>query len=163
MPSDRSIIAWAPARAAAGPVSNGGSGARYMLRASAMIPIDSSSRIAGSMCSPSNRSKPACEKPTRPLTAITSPGFAPERTTGSPSHQPMTVIDSTIFSPADISPPTTPAPTSRARSPIPRTKSISHSTSVSGVSTTEITIDDVYPPIPAISARFCAVIRAPIW
>src|ERR1700677_876394 len=89
-PSLTSIIAGAPARAAAGPDSYGGAGRKWVARIEARpgsrspasgpddtVPDDTVPDVSSA--------SPAAEIPRVPDTATTSPGIAPDRRTGAPS------------------------------------------------------------------------------
>src|SRR5882724_373749 len=108
-PSDTSSIAVAPALAAWAPAGYGGSGARC-----------APTTFTGDRKPRPSTANPAADQPSRPHTATTSPGSAPERVTGSrPSRSPNAVIDTTSMSLVTMSPPTTPAPARLASAHMP--------------------------------------------
>src|SRR5690606_32372794 len=99
-PSLTSHIAVAPSPAAAGPAWYGGSGRRW-----------ASTKARGERKPRESTAWPAADQPSQPVTATRSPGWAPDRVTGSwLRRSPSAVIDTMIWSPRTTSPPTTAAP-----------------------------------------------------
>ena len=73
----------------------------------------------------------------------------------------MTVTDTTMDSPLDRSPPTTPTPRGAQARPRPRARSVTQDTGVSPGSTRPTTRATGTAPMAATSARFWAAARRP--
>jgi hypothetical protein len=98
----------------------------------------------------------------RPLSATTSPGWAPDRTTGAePPSEPTTVTAMVSVGLPDVSPPTTTAPVRAASSASPSASSSAQATGRLGGAHRATTSAVGTPPIAAMSARLAAAARCP--
>ena len=122
-PSDTSVMAVAPASAAAASLTVG--------RFGHQVPAAQFGEIRRSRCCHS--AYPAADRPRSPATATVSPGVAPLRRTGArPSRSPSTVTEITHCGLLTRSPPTMPAPPSgRPRAHIPSDSSATRRPAVS--------------------------------
>jgi hypothetical protein len=150
-PSLTSHIADAPAIAARGPSSYGGCGRRW-----------ASTTTRGDRNPRASTAYPASAQPSRPAYATSSPGRAPERSTGGrPSRVPSAVTETTIRSPCTVSPPTRLTPSGSPSSASPRARSSAQAVGRSGGAASPTTIEVGRAPIAAMSARFCAAALRP--
>src|SRR5690606_21796857 len=150
-PSETSIIAVAPANAAAGPAAYGGSGQRWAF-----------TTLTGERNPLPNTASPAAAQPSRPHMATMSPGRAPERVTGArPPRSPSAVTLTTISSARTMSPPTTPTSACFASAATPSSNSVATAAGVSAGQANVTTTDIGTAPIAAMSARLTATAFRP--
>jgi len=149
-PSLTSIMAVAPAMAAAGPAAYGGCGRRW-----------ASMTAAGSARPAWSRARPAADSPTRPARASRSPGRAPLRSTGArPCRSPIAVTETVTSGLRTTSPPTRLAPARAASAPRAAEQSAAQSTGRVGGAPRATTRAVGTAPIAATSARLAA---AALW
>lgn len=105
---------------------------------------------------------PAADQPSQPVTATTSPGWAPPLITGSwLRRSPRAVIEIMMVSPRTTSPPTTAAPATWHSSRSPSISSVAQVTGSSAGATRPRSNAVGTAPMAAMSARFCAAALRP--
>ncbi len=149
-PSLTSVMAVAPAPAACGPAAYGGCGTRC---ASTAALGDRKPRLSAA--------NPAPARPSCPAYATTSPGSAPERSTGR-TASPIAVTAMTILSDAVTSPPTMCAPTWAHSTSNPRVISSTHDTGRSAGAPNPTVRAVATPPIALMSERLHAAALRPM-